>query len=147
MIYGDWVMIITNGPFVHPNKAKKAISLSQKPSINDGLSCFFSLLGIEEWRGEKELLEKKDRKKWKERRAGFSRHPGWVIWVPYSVPYFFCFSGTSFPSRFDSHHMCLLVPSLAPWQSPCLIHMSHPRQSHSCSSFSLLALVHAPGCR
>lgn len=68
-MYGDWVMIVSNGLFGHPNKAKKAISPSQKSSITDGLSCFFSLLGIEEWRGQKKLLEKKDRKRWKGRRG------------------------------------------------------------------------------
>lgn len=59
MMYDDWVMIISNGLFVHLNKAKKAISPSHKPSITDGLSCFFSFLGLEEWRREKELLGKK----------------------------------------------------------------------------------------
>lgn len=66
MMYGGWVMIVSNGLFVHLNKAKKAISPSHKPSITDGLSCFFSLLGMEEWRGEKELLEKKTEKVRKE---------------------------------------------------------------------------------
>lgn len=145
MMYDYWVMIVSNGLFVHLSKAKKAISPSHKPSITNGLSCFFSLLGIEEWRGEKELLEKKERKaERKENRAGCSQHPGWVTWVPYSVPCFFCFSGwCSFSSRFISASP--LVPSLVPWQSTCLIHVSHPRQSYT--SFSLLALTHVPGHR
>jgi len=66
MMYDDWVMIVSDGLFVHLNKAKKAISPSQKPSITDGLSSFSSLLEIEEWRAEKEFLEKKTEKGRKE---------------------------------------------------------------------------------
>lgn len=66
MMHDDWVMIVSNGLFVHLNKAKKAISSSHKPSITDGLSYFFILLGIEEWKGEKELLDKKTEKGGKE---------------------------------------------------------------------------------
>lgn len=65
-MYDDWVMIVSNGLFVHLNKAKKSISPSHKPSITGGLSHCLSLLRIKDWRGEKELLEKKTEKGGKE---------------------------------------------------------------------------------
>lgn len=62
-MYDDWVMVVSKGLVVHLKKAKKAISPSLKSSITQRLSCFFRLLGIEEWRWENELLEKTEKEK------------------------------------------------------------------------------------
>lgn len=112
MMDDDWVMIVSNGLFVHLNKAEKAISPSHKPSITDRLSCFFSFPGIEECRREKEVLGKTTEKGRKE--GEWSRlflKPSLGDLGAIFCPLLFVSQGSLFPIQVHP-----LVPSLLPCQ-------------------------------